>query len=448
MKLLLDIPTAPSRSRVADTRGGGAVDASTQLGIGFDALLQLAERPSVRPPQPTRDAVARTDARSRTADKPAKNDDGRQQSNSTDTSAATTDKPVGDGINKPDQQKDDADTQSKLNSDASDADAGFTSPSDEDAELTAEQLVASLLEQTQASLQSRDDVSLAAGAPTGLTTQAFKTAADASLRSNAAQPASASPAPQADAAALIADAALFEQSQTSSDSSDNSETPDGQPRQTASTSASHSLQAVTQYGDAVAGVDASSLTPDASATDRGGRDVSGPSSVSRLDTSSVDAGRENAGDEEAVNGARLARGLRAAVNQQGGSVTLRLTPPEMGTVRIQLDLSGGTVTARFHAETDNGRQLLQQQLGQLRQSLESQGLSVDRLSVQTMSSSNSNTGFNQDAQQDQAGNDGRSRGQFFNQGGSSQRGRDDGNNANNPQSQGFSNFFNTAGVDQ
>ncbi|MEM1099444.1 MAG: flagellar hook-length control protein FliK, partial [Planctomycetota bacterium] len=69
---------------------------------------------------------------------------------------------------------------------------------------------------------------------------------------------------------------------------------------------------------------------------------------------------------DALNEARLARGLKSALNQQGGSVTLRLTPPEMGTVRIQMQIQGTQVAAQFHAETDAARSLLQQQLGQLR----------------------------------------------------------------------------------
>ena len=120
-------------------------------------------------------------------------------------------------------------------------------------------------------------------------------------------------------------------------------------------------------------------------------------------------------ENAALNNARLARGLASAVNQKGGAVTLRLTPPEMGTVRIQMQLTGTTLAASFHAETASAHALLSQQLGQLRTSLESQGLHVERLSVQPMSQpQQSNNAGNQsdDAQQqNQQPNDGRSRGQ-------------------------------------
>lgn len=130
------------------------------------------------------------------------------------------------------------------------------------------------------------------------------------------------------------------------------------------------------------------------------------------------AGAQDAGGDDELNSARLSRGLRSAVNQQGGSITLRLTPPEMGTVRIQLQMQGTSVTARFHAEGDGARHLLQQQLGQLRASLESHGLTVDRLSVQTMTGSSASQFSGADS--DSASSDGRSRGQFTQQQGGRQ----------------------------
>jgi len=129
-------------------------------------------------------------------------------------------------------------------------------------------------------------------------------------------------------------------------------------------------------------------------------------------TLSVDAG----GDTDAINAARLMRGLNSAVNQQGGQITLRLTPPDVGTVRIQLQLQGTTVSAQFHAATESARTLLTQQLSQLRSTLEAQGLQVDKLSVQVMSPNNS-SGLQQQSSdsQQQANADGRSRGQYFGQ---------------------------------
>lgn len=117
-------------------------------------------------------------------------------------------------------------------------------------------------------------------------------------------------------------------------------------------------------------------------------------------------------EQSALNNARLTRGLANAVQQRGGAVTLRLTPPEIGTVRIQMQITGTSLAATLHAETASAHQMLTQQLGQLRASLESQGLSVERLHVQQMQQTQPGTANEQagDNPQQQP-NDGRSRGQ-------------------------------------
>ena len=117
-------------------------------------------------------------------------------------------------------------------------------------------------------------------------------------------------------------------------------------------------------------------------------------------------------DADPVNTARLTRGLQSALQQPGGTVTLRLTPPELGTVRIQLQLSSGSVSASFHAEGASARSMLTQQLSQLRTALESQGLNVERLNVQPMQQT-SQSSLQQQNQQSTA--DGRSRGQYTGQ---------------------------------
>ncbi len=120
----------------------------------------------------------------------------------------------------------------------------------------------------------------------------------------------------------------------------------------------------------------------------------------------VTAGPEGAdGNLVSQNTARVARGLRNAVAQQSGSLTLRLTPMSLGTVKIQLAVQGSAVQAQLSAETPQAQQMLSQQITQLRSSLEAQGLTVERLTVQSLSNSNASQ-F--EAQDD---TDGRSRGQ-------------------------------------
>lgn len=126
------------------------------------------------------------------------------------------------------------------------------------------------------------------------------------------------------------------------------------------------------------------------------------SAAPQLDPSSVDP-----------NVARVARGLQSALSQQGGTVALRLHPPELGVVRVEVEIDAGAVRARFIAEHESVRTLLTHQLQHLRQALQSQGLAVERLEVQTQTQ-------HADAEAQARGDDtaeGRSRGRhgFFQQ---------------------------------
>ena len=99
------------------------------------------------------------------------------------------------------------------------------------------------------------------------------------------------------------------------------------------------------------------------------------------------------------------RALRTVVQQKGGNITIRLNPPELGTMRIQVQIEGSAVRAQFDVSTEAVRTLLQQQISQLKESLQQHGLNVDQLQVQTTSSSNSSNEADADSTEE-----GRSRG--------------------------------------
>ncbi len=117
-----------------------------------------------------------------------------------------------------------------------------------------------------------------------------------------------------------------------------------------------------------------------------------------------------------ANIGRVIRGMRGVVHQNGGAVTLRLSPPEMGIVRIEMQIDSGAVKALLHTEHEAARTLLNQQLGQLRHALEAHGLFVDKLGVQTMAQGSDTLTSDRDADQS-AANDGRSQGQHHGAGG-------------------------------
>lgn len=78
---------------------------------------------------------------------------------------------------------------------------------------------------------------------------------------------------------------------------------------------------------------------------------------------------------------QVMRGMTAVMNQRGGSLTMRLDPPELGQMRIQMTITRGSVSAVFHATTDAAREALERNMTTLRTSLERQGLTVERLQV-------------------------------------------------------------------
>ncbi len=102
---------------------------------------------------------------------------------------------------------------------------------------------------------------------------------------------------------------------------------------------------------------------------------------------------------------QIGRALRTVVQQRGGSMTIRLNPPEMGMVRIQVRLEGNVVQAQFEVTSEAVRTLLHQQMSQLKDALGQQGLSVDQLQVSQTGPSNASKDTEADVS-----DDGRSRG--------------------------------------
>ena len=120
----------------------------------------------------------------------------------------------------------------------------------------------------------------------------------------------------------------------------------------------------------------------------------------------------------------VARGLDALSRQKGGSLVMRLDPPSLGQLRLEMRMEGGRVTVLMAAASESARSLLQANLGSLRTALEDRGLAVDRLVVEsaarpsetTSNGRSENRSDGQDARggQDASGRqdagDGRSRG--------------------------------------
>jgi flagellar hook-length control protein FliK len=77
---------------------------------------------------------------------------------------------------------------------------------------------------------------------------------------------------------------------------------------------------------------------------------------------------------------RVARAVAAARNQEG-PILLRLSPPELGSLRLEVKVQGGILSARIEAETPQARNLLLENVATLRERLAEQNIRVDQFDV-------------------------------------------------------------------
>lgn len=78
---------------------------------------------------------------------------------------------------------------------------------------------------------------------------------------------------------------------------------------------------------------------------------------------------------------RVARAFQAA-GDRGGSVRLRLHPPELGSLRLELTVRNGLMTARLETETSAARSLLLDNLPALRERLAEHDVRIQRFDVE------------------------------------------------------------------
>jgi len=84
---------------------------------------------------------------------------------------------------------------------------------------------------------------------------------------------------------------------------------------------------------------------------------------------------------------RIARVVQAKVSGKDTFARIRLDPPELGTVRVNLHLKSDSVVVRLVADNADARDAIKSRLDDLRSALQQQGVRVDRLEVTTPSPS-------------------------------------------------------------
>jgi len=109
-----------------------------------------------------------------------------------------------------------------------------------------------------------------------------------------------------------------------------------------------------------------------------------------------------------ANHSSIVTAVHGQLLPNGGSMHIRLDPPELGAVRIHVEMRDGIMTASFETTNDQATKLLSHSLGELKTSLEAQGVTIDRLHVRQATKEQSSSGEgrqdDRDRQQEHAAN--------------------------------------------
>jgi flagellar hook-length control protein FliK len=78
---------------------------------------------------------------------------------------------------------------------------------------------------------------------------------------------------------------------------------------------------------------------------------------------------------------QIVRSAKVHTFEGGAEMTLRLDPPHLGTIQMNVAVNEGAVTASLRTSTESARQILQSDLGSLKQMLADAGVKVDQVQV-------------------------------------------------------------------
>ncbi|MHB8900511.1 MAG: flagellar hook-length control protein FliK [Thermoguttaceae bacterium] len=93
------------------------------------------------------------------------------------------------------------------------------------------------------------------------------------------------------------------------------------------------------------------------------------------------SGQEAARDVDPAKFVQRVVNAFSAVGQRGGSIRLKLYPPELGSLRMEITVKNGTLSAKVEAETELARSALVENLPILRDRLADQGIRITRFDV-------------------------------------------------------------------
>jgi flagellar hook-length control protein FliK len=115
--------------------------------------------------------------------------------------------------------------------------------------------------------------------------------------------------------------------------------------------------------------------PDSAATTRSS------ATTRTLHTAKTDSTRSAGSAARDANIERIVRVIHSRVTEQRSHTVMRLAPPELGSLRLQMDLRGVALTLRIDTATEMAHRLLSEDLDKLRHGLEASGIQLERVEV-------------------------------------------------------------------
>lgn len=93
-----------------------------------------------------------------------------------------------------------------------------------------------------------------------------------------------------------------------------------------------------------------------------------------------------------ANHAKIVGAIQGQLLPNGGSMHIRLDPPELGALNVRVEMRDGVMTAAFETTNDQATKVLSHSLGELKTALEAQGVSVEKLHVRQSAQQQSSSG--------------------------------------------------------
>ncbi len=163
---------------------------------------------------------------------------------------------------------------------------------------------------------------------------------------------------------------------------------------TAANDALASLSADEEKADGTAPVSAKRATADIASdliSAAAAADGSVPQNVksSNVSTTAATTATQTAPSPErqfaADNHSKIITSMQSTALANGGTMNIRLDPPELGDLQISVSMRNGVMNASFETTTEKATRALSHSLGDLKSALETSGVAVDKLHVQQAS---------------------------------------------------------------